>query len=178
MSDFYHILLVLGCILIDFLNFIIIANIFPSVGLYILQFFSFAIASIFLLCSSFFFYEGFQDLFTDYLNILCFAYIFFHFNNMGETARRIRILRELHNVKQMSIQALLKNYDSTEQVKLRLQRLLKSNQLKENNGKLFIGSNTLVYISLMIELLKKITIGSSCGIDLGDRAVSKHDTTS
>ena len=56
---------------------------------------------------------------------LAFCYVYFHWNNMGETARRIRLLRELHDTPQGLTDAELHaRYPAREILEHRLRRLL------------------------------------------------------
>lgn len=74
---------------------------------------------------------------------LCNAYVFFHFDNMGETGRRIRILRELRSsATGLSRGQILAAYPPAEVFARRVQRLLESGQCREEGGRLRLGGGT------------------------------------
>ena len=83
------------------------------------------------------------------------GYAYFHFFNMSETARRIKILLEIKKNKTLKIENLTQNYKSDFMVKTRLQRLLELNQIKKINEKYFIKGKILLFATLMIRFLKK-----------------------
>lgn len=80
-------------------------------------------------------------------SLMCFAYIFFHFDNMGETARRIRLLWELYeHPTGLSTDGLLERYPSEEAYKRRIDRLLQAGQCSHSKERLIWrgGSYTLI----------------------------------
>src|SRR5215472_13565550 len=61
---------------------------------------------------------------------VCFAYVYFHWNNMGETGRRVRLLIELANAPAgLTRRQLLARYSAKEIVDRRISRLLESSQV-------------------------------------------------
>ncbi|OGH99367.1 MAG: hypothetical protein A2039_05610 [Candidatus Melainabacteria bacterium GWA2_34_9] len=83
------------------------------------------------------------------------GYAYFHFFNMSETARRIKILLEIKKNKILKIENLTQDYKSDFMVKTRLQRLIELNQIKKINEKYFIKGKILLFATLMIRFLKK-----------------------
>lgn len=84
------------------------------------------------------------------------GYAYFHFFNMSETARRIKILLEIKKNKALIIENLVQNYQSDFMIKTRLQRLIELNQIELMNGKYFIKGKILLFATIMINCLKKI----------------------
>ena len=84
------------------------------------------------------------------------GYAYFHFFNMSETARRIKILLEIKKNKALIIENLVQDYQSDFMIKTRLQRLIELNQIKLINGKYFIKGKILLFAAIMVNCLKKI----------------------
>ncbi len=88
------------------------------------------------------------------------GYCYFHFVNLGETARRIRILRELLDAPGgLSLKDILKHYNAKEIVERRLERLLKKGQITVKNDKYYIARRQVLWISRLILTLKLILLG-------------------
>lgn len=91
---------------------------------------------------------------------LCFGYIYFHFNNMGETARRIRILIELFNARRpMSQSELIIRYDSEEIVNRRLRRMVSAGQILDRNGRFYLGNRSFLVMARIIQRARTILWG-------------------
>lgn len=84
------------------------------------------------------------------------GYAYFHFFNMSETARRIKILLEIKKNKTLEIEKLTQDYKSDFMVKTRLKRLIELNQIKKINEKYFIKGKILLFAAIMINFLKKV----------------------
>lgn len=94
------------------------------------------------------------------------GYCYFHFINLGETARRIRILRELYDSNGgLTLEEILKRYNAKRMVELRLQRLLSNGQVILKDGILFTGKPVLLLISKIILLMKFIILGQKSEFD-------------
>lgn len=94
------------------------------------------------------------------------GYGYFHFINLGETARRIRILRELYSSKTgLSIEKILKRYSARDIFEKRIHRLLANGQILLKNGKYYIGSPIMLLISKIIVIMKMIIIGKRSEFD-------------
>ena len=79
---------------------------------------------------------------------------------MGETARRIRIIREIYDSPNgLSEKELLKCYNSEQMIDLRMERLLSKNQVILEEGRYFIGNPTMLAIANMIVRLKIFFLG-------------------
>jgi len=93
------------------------------------------------------------------------AYCYFSFINLGETARRVRILRELYEAKKsLSMEEILERYTAQEIVKKRISRLLKNNQIKYRESRYYLDNRLMLLIALMITSLKVIVFGKNRGI--------------
>ena len=94
------------------------------------------------------------------------SYCYFHFVNLGETARRIRILRELYDSKDgLSIEDLLNRYNANDIIEKRLKRLLNNGQVLMREGKYFAGRSTMLFMNRVIILMKLIVLGKTSEFD-------------
>lgn len=94
---------------------------------------------------------------TSVITYAALGFSFFHVNNMGETARRIRLLRELvESPAGLTEAELLSRYGSREVLDRRLTRLLATRQLGERDGRYFADGSTVRSFSLMIGIAKKL----------------------
>ncbi len=102
-------------------------------------------------------------------DILCygsFGYCYFHFINLGETARRIRLVRELYESPAgLSETELLQRYNSREILAARMARLLGSGQLVSRGGRYFTGKPAVLLMARTIMLLKLVIIGKKSEFD-------------
>jgi hypothetical protein len=103
------------------------------------------------------------------VNIIIYSslgYCYFHFINLGETARRIRILRELYDSNGgLTLDVILKRYNARKMVELRLQRLLSNGQVILKDGRLYNGKPVLLLMSKTILLMKLILLGQKSEFD-------------
>lgn len=91
---------------------------------------------------------------------LCFSYAYFCLINMGETARRIRLLRELYDTPVgLTKEKILKRYNAEEIINLRIVRLLNNGQIILRNGRYYVGSPVMLIISRTIVFMKIIILG-------------------
>lgn len=88
--------------------------------------------------------------------VLCNSYIGFHLDNMAETARRIRILRELHAAGGLTREALLTAYSPQEVFDLRLRRLKLAGQCVEENGRLRMTGGAYSLMGTLVALGRKV----------------------
>jgi len=91
-------------------------------------------------------------------NLLIYAalgYCYFHFINLGETARRIRILRELYEAPEgLSQEEILERYNAKHIVDMRTHRLIHNSQIVERDGRYYIGNPVMFFIARSITMLK------------------------
>lgn len=94
---------------------------------------------------------------ADFGMYVCFAYIYFHWNNMGETGRRVRLLIELANAPAgLTRRQLLARYSAKEIVDRRVSRLLESNQVVASGSRLTLGNPSVLAMTRIIGLVKRI----------------------
>jgi hypothetical protein len=102
-------------------------------------------------------------------DILCygaFGYCYFHFINLGETARRIRLVRELYESPDgLSETEILHRYNSREILSARMARLLGSGQLLLRDGRYFTGKPAVLLMAKTITFLKLLIIGKKSEFD-------------
>lgn len=141
---------------------------FSKAGLLYSVFSGFFAGFFFLLAAEFYLFK--QSLFSQSDNIGLFivnlityislGYCYFHFVNLGETARRIRIMTELYFHRDgLSLQELLARYSANEIVNKRLKRLINHGKIIFKNDKYFAGPSSMLFIARAIAILKLVIIG-------------------
>ena len=94
------------------------------------------------------------------------GYCYFHFINLGETARRIRILRELHDSEDgLSLEEILQRYNAKEIVEKRISRLVNNGQVLYKNGRYYIDSPIMLMITRIIVAMKMLLLGRRSEFD-------------
>lgn len=89
------------------------------------------------------------------------SYGYFHFVNLGESARRVRLLREMEAAGAgLTAGEVFKRYNAREILDRRLERLLGSGQVKERDGRLFISNPVMLLSARIIRSLKGLLLGS------------------
>lgn len=94
--------------------------------------------------------------------VLCAGYSLFHFDNMGETSRRIRILRELCAAgRGMTRKDLLAAYSPREVFERRLRRLRAAGQCEDlANGRLRLRGGSYTWMAWLVKLWARLVIGT------------------
>ncbi len=88
------------------------------------------------------------------------GYCYFHFVNMGETARRIRILLELKGSRTgLSLEEILERYNSRDIIECRLARLVNNGQVICKNGRYYIGNPAMLTIARFLAVAKHAVFG-------------------
>jgi len=100
--------------------------------------------------------KSFSALIYSFIVYNSLGYAYFHFFNMSETARRIKILLEIKKNNYLEIEELTKYYNCKVMVEKRRQRLLDSGQIQEIEGKFFIKSKILLFAAITVNFLRKI----------------------
>lgn len=85
-----------------------------------------------------------------------FAYTYFHFFNMSETARRIRILYEVYKSGALPCGKIKTLYKSSDIVHLRLKRLVEMERLKYLDGYYSLNDRILYPAALFIKFWRKL----------------------
>ena len=94
------------------------------------------------------------------------GYCYFHFINLGETARRIRIVTELFNSREgLTLEDILRRYDSREMVEKRIGRLVNNGQVVYRDGKYFIGKPVVLMMAKIIVMMKLIILSKRSEFD-------------
>jgi hypothetical protein len=97
------------------------------------------------------------DLCAALITFACLGYCYFHFINLGETARRVRIVRELLEAGgSLTRTELLARYNADEMIRVRFSRMLKNKQVIERNGRYYIGVPLLLWMAEALALMKRI----------------------
>jgi len=96
---------------------------------------------------------------TNLLTYTALGYCYFHFINLGETARRVRILREIYDSNNgLSIDEILARYNAKIILQYRIDRLIRKRQAILNSGKFKIDNPTVLYMAKIIKLFKLIFV--------------------
>ncbi|HNR86841.1 MAG TPA: hypothetical protein PKM65_00705 [Spirochaetota bacterium] len=85
-----------------------------------------------------------------------FAYCYFHFFNMSETARRIRILVGVKGGNITVMQDLEKFYDYESTLSVRLKRLEQLSQIKQSGGAYSLDGSLLYRVSGLVVFFRKL----------------------
>ena len=94
------------------------------------------------------------------------GYCYFHFANLGETARRIRLVRELvDSPNGLSMEEILERYNSRKMVDVRLERLINNGQIYVKNERYFVRPSIMLTISKIIVLMKQLILGKKSEFD-------------
>lgn len=88
------------------------------------------------------------------------SYIYFHFINLGETGRRIRLLRELYDSREgLSLDETLARYNGQEILEKRLQRLVGNGQVILRVDRYYIGKPCMLLMARALSLLRSVLLG-------------------
>lgn len=97
---------------------------------------------------------------VNFLTYSALGYCYAHFVNLGEGARRIRIIRELYKSETgLTMDELLKIYDGRQMIENRINRLMSGGQIILRNNRYFIGKPHMLLISRIILLMKLMLLG-------------------
>lgn len=100
--------------------------------------------------------EILSSIFYCFIVYTAFAYTYFHFFNMSETARRIRILHEIYKAGSLSSKDIMDLYRTSDIIDVRLKRLAAAKQLKYIDGYYYIHKKMLYFAALFIALWRNI----------------------
>jgi len=103
------------------------------------------------------------ELFPELITYGALGYCYFHFLNLGETARRIRIVREISEAGSsgLSKEEILSKYNSKIIIAARLSRLISKTQIIEKDGRYYLGKPTVLYMANALLMMKKLLLGKS-----------------
>jgi uncharacterized membrane protein len=88
----------------------------------------------------------------------CIAYSYFHLFNMSETARRIRILRELHAAGSLTAEEISRLYSGASVLEARFDRLLATGQLEARADR-FVRAGRVLYMAACLVRLWRLVLG-------------------
>ncbi|MDD5505564.1 MAG: hypothetical protein PHR73_02265, partial [Candidatus Omnitrophica bacterium] len=95
------------------------------------------------------------------------SYCYFNFINLGETGRRIRLLRELYDSGSgLNKEEILSRYNAEEVVVLRMKRLVNNHQIILRAGRYYVGSPVMLLIAKAIVLMKLVVLGKKSEFDV------------
>lgn len=97
-----------------------------------------------------------------------FAYIYFNFFVLSETARRIRILHEIYKAGSLSQKDIIDLYKLSDIINIRLKRLVEMKQLSCENGYYSIDGKILYWPAFFISLWRNIL-----GFERGQKAINE-----
>jgi len=91
-----------------------------------------------------------------------FGYCYFHFANLGETARRIRILREIdRSTTGLTKEEILARYNAARILDKRFSRLLGKGQILERDGRYFAKPSLMLGLTRLMAAAKRIVFGGA-----------------
>lgn len=93
--------------------------------------------------------------------VACNAYVGFHLDNMAETARRIRILREVDAAGGLTRESILAAYPPREVFDLRIRRLIHAGQCVERDGRLRMTGEAYSLMGSLVALGRRVVFGSA-----------------
>jgi len=160
--DLPHALMPLAGLGVNVLCQIVCFRLVPLLGLLKSTVIGFAVGMVAAVAADAIVGAGFvaAGLLTNIIIYAALGYGYFHFVNLGETARRIRVLRELHEAEDgLTLTGLLARYGADQIVRVRLARLLASGQIVLRDGRYFIGRRTVLLIARSIVALKGLVLG-------------------
>lgn len=105
-------------------------------------------------------------LITNLITYTALGFCYFSFVNLGETARRIRILRELYDSKAgLSMEELLQRYNAKEIIERRINRLVNNGQIIYKDGRYYIGSPVMLSMAKIIVMMKMLLLNKRSEFD-------------
>lgn len=111
------------------------------------------------------------------LTYLSFAYFYvFGFYNLGESARRIRLLIELYGAGErgMTLDELLTAYNARMIVEARLERLLTGGQIVRRKDRYFVAHPHMLYGAKALVQLKRLYLGANSEFGCRSSKVGEH----
>jgi hypothetical protein len=104
--------------------------------------------------------EVFGGVVVHLLTYAALAYCYFNFVNLGQSSIRIRIYAEIAAAKGgLSVGELMRDYNETALMAMRLHRLTESGDLVFKNGRYFLGRRRLVPVARIIFAAKRFLLG-------------------
>ena len=166
MIYYIYVTMPLVCFLLNVAVQILAARNFKTLGLLKSVIAGFSIGLALLIIAEVALLDSLTSILANILTYSALGYCYFHFVNLGETARRIRILRELYEVNNgLSVNEILECYNAREIIEKRLFRLLKNEQIALKDNRYYIGNPIMLFISNVILSLKYFVLGKKNEFD-------------
>ena len=100
------------------------------------------------------------DVAVDLATYACACYALFHLHNMGETARRVRLVRELAAAPEgLTETDLIARYGAREMMDRRLQRLSEAGQIRRQAGVVTIANPSVLWMARLVGVAKRVVVG-------------------
>lgn len=169
-----HILTPIAGLIINVITQVVSFRCNPSFGLLKSEYLGFTIGVLNIFIFDFYFFSISEMSANDFIGIItanliiysALGYCYFHFINLGETARRIRILREIYDAEDgLSLEEMLQKYNAKEIVEKRVSRLINNRQILYKNGRYYIGSPIVLMIARIIVAMKLLLLGKRSEFD-------------
>ena len=166
--NYFQVFIAPICLIVNALSQLLIFRTCPKLGLLKSELLGFVIGSLtgflFEFCVFSIHIQSIKNFtgifFVNVITYLSLSNCYFHFVNLGETARRVRILRELYDSQEgLSQEQILKVYNAKEIIEKRIHRLTNSRQVIYKNGKYYIGNQMMLCIAKIIVKMKLIFLG-------------------
>jgi hypothetical protein len=133
----------------------------PRRGLFVAEAVGAALGLAFLAAALAVLGGGVADALVDLATYACAAYVLFHFNNMGETARRVRLARELAAAPDgLAESELVARYGAREMLDRRLARLVAAGQIRLAGDRLTIANPSVLWMARAVGLAKRNVLGA------------------
>ena len=119
-----------------------------------------AIEVFYLLNTGHFWAEFCAQLSLSAISYAALGYCYFHFINLGETARRVRIVIELYESDDgLSMDQIIRRYCALDIINFRLQRMVHNEQIVDREDTYHIGKPTMLWMARILVLMKLILLG-------------------
>lgn len=103
---------------------------------------------------------------ADALGYGCLGYCYFHFVNLGVTARRIRLMSELAAAPAgLTLAQIHERYGAREILEKRWGRLLSTGQIVQRGARCYAGRGPLLAAAHLVVLLKRAVLGKRSEFD-------------
>ena len=95
------------------------------------------------------------------------GYCYFSLIGLGETARRIRLLKDLYAVpnKGLSLSEILSGYSAKNMVDKRMDRLLNNGQVRLTEGRYYINKPIMLFFTKFSIFMKLLVLGKRSEFD-------------
>ena len=166
-NDYLNIIFLLAALIVNILTQVGLLRCLSKMGLLKSIFLGFFAGIFSLLALEFYIFSVYpgplQDFIADvlvsFMTYSALGYCYFHFINLGETARRVRIVRELLDAKEgISLDEILKRYNAEEIINRRLVRLVEANQVVFKDNKYFINGVIVLLMAKILSFFKLLLL--------------------